>query len=268
MLRCAQHDSEVLLADALSELRHKVAISMRMLGQHGLVREITGHVSARIPGTNQMFVRCRGGNERGLTYTDVHQIRRVDVDGKSATPSDGFMVPLELPIHGEIYRARTDVQAVVHAHPYASVLCGVLGLSLEPIFGAYDPPALAIAARGVPVYPRSVLIRSRELGEELVQALGDKSCVLMRGHGISVAGPSVESVTMMAMRVEHLARMMVDIAQMGRQPVHISEQDLEVFAPVINGAAVNIARGEEWVWSHYVQVLEDGIGLPKDVDAD
>lgn len=240
---------------------------MRMLGQHGLVKEITGHVSARVPGKNEMFVRCRGGNERGLMYTDVHQIRRVDVDGQALSPPEDFMVPIELPIHGEIYRARPEVQAVVHAHPTALVLCGLMGLELKPIFGAYDPGAMVFAARGVPVFPRSVLISRRELGEQLVKSLGEKNVVLMRGHGITVAGPSVEMVTIAALRLENLARMTLSIHQAGHEPESISDEDLETFSGMIRGGGQNIVRGEEWTWKHYLQVLDDGVGIPRDLDA-
>ena len=52
---------------AVDELRYKVATASRILGMLGLVRESTGHVSARIPGTDEMWVRCRGGDEQGLT---------------------------------------------------------------------------------------------------------------------------------------------------------------------------------------------------------
>ncbi len=136
---------------------------MRILAMQGCVKDILGHVSARIPGTNEMFIRCRGDNERGLLYTDIQQIRRLDFEEKSGDMRDDYMVPVEVPIHGEIYKAIPDAQAVVHAHPYASVVCGIAGLELRPIFGAFDPPSLAIAARGIPVYPRSVLINRADL---------------------------------------------------------------------------------------------------------
>ena len=106
------------MADELDELRWKVAASCRILGMQGLVRESTGHVSARIPGTDEMFVRCRGGDERGLMFTDVDNVRRVDFDGEGPGMGDRHARPNETPIHGEIYRAYPEVQAVVHAHPY------------------------------------------------------------------------------------------------------------------------------------------------------
>jgi ribulose-5-phosphate 4-epimerase/fuculose-1-phosphate aldolase len=255
------------MADSVGELRQKVAISMRILAMHGLVRDINGHVSARIPGSDDMFIRCRGGNERGLTYTDVQQIRRLDFNGQGSGLGDDFMAPLELPIHGEMYKARPEVQAVVHAHPYASVVCGILGIALQPIYGAYDPGGLNLAVRGVPVYPRSVLISRQELGVDLVNAMGPRNCCLMKGHGITAVGTSVEAATLLALRLEHLASMHVDLARIGREAPTISQEDIDTFIPP-EGAprGRGIPRAEEWTWNHYVQLLRDGAGVPEDAD--
>jgi ribulose-5-phosphate 4-epimerase/fuculose-1-phosphate aldolase len=251
----------------VDELRYNVATAMRMLGSFDLVREITGHVSARIPGTNEMLVRCRGGNERGLIYTDVAQVRRMPFDIKGGqTDDEGYMIPIEVAIHGEMYKTHPETMSVVHAHPRASVMCGILGLELRPIFGAFDPGGLALAARGVPVYPRSVLISRPELGQDLAKAMGGKSVVLMKGHGITSIAGSVEAATIQAIKLDSLAAMILEIAHLGREAPSISHEDLEAFGMVgerPERPRGNIPRGEEWVWKHYVQLLRDGVGLPE-----
>jgi ribulose-5-phosphate 4-epimerase/fuculose-1-phosphate aldolase len=255
------------MAESVDEIRQKVATAMRILGMHNLVREITGHVSARIPGTNEMLVRCRGGRERGLLYTDVAQVRRMPFDIKGGqTDDEGFMIPIEVAIHGEMYRAHPEVNAVVHAHPRASVMCGILGLELRPIYGAYDPGGMSIAAQGVPVYPRSILISRPDLGQDLVKAMGSRTICLMKGHGITSVGPSVENATLQALRLDSLADMILEIAHLGREAPSISREDLEAFGMGGDGAGRqrgNIPRGEEWVWGHYLQLLRDGVGLPE-----
>jgi ribulose-5-phosphate 4-epimerase/fuculose-1-phosphate aldolase len=252
--------------DALDELRQKVAISMRMLGHQGLVKEITGHVSARIPGSDEMFIRCRGGNERGLLYTDVQQIRRLDFNGKGEGLGEGFMAPLELPIHGEMYKARPEVGCVVHAHPYSAVMCGIMGLELKPIIGAYNPGAMGLAAKGVPVYPRAVLINRQELGQDLVKAMGPRDCCLMKGHGITAVGPTVETATLLALRLEEISGMILEIARLGREPQSISDEDLAAFGygPGEPPARSNIPRGEEWTWAAFRQLVQDSVGIPTD----
>ncbi len=251
----------------MQELRQRVAISMRILAMQGCVKDILGHVSARIPESNEMFIRCRGGNERGLLYTDIQQIRRLDFEVKSGDIRDDYMVPLEVPIHGEIYKAIPDAQAVVHAHPYASVVCGIAGLELRPIFGAFDPPSLAIAARGIPVYPRSVLINRADLAAELIGAMSERDCCLMKGHGITVIGPSVEAAALLALRVESVAKMTLEVARLGRDVPVIAQEDMEAFRSVIEkGMRAAVPRGDEWIWAHYVHVLEESVGVPQDFD--
>src|SRR5690606_13773839 len=127
--------------------------SCRILGMLGLVNESTGHVSARIPGTDEMWIRCRGGQEEGIMFTGVHNVRRTDFDGQGPHVGEEHASPNETPIHGEIYRAKPEAGAVVHAHPCYALLCGVTELKYEPFFGGYDPSALSIVLKGVPVYP-------------------------------------------------------------------------------------------------------------------
>ena len=85
------------------------------------------------------------------------------LDGEPGAPGeldDGYAVPNELPLHTEVLRARPDVEAVVHAHPADTVAADLAGLALRPIVGAFDIPGAHLAAGGVPVYPRAVLLRT------------------------------------------------------------------------------------------------------------
>lgn len=254
------------MASSLDDLRQKVAVAIRILAMRECVTDILGHVSARISGTSEMFIRCRGGNERGLIYTDVQQIRRIDFSEKSGAMLDDYMVPLEVPIHGEIYKARPDVNAIVHAHPYASLVCGVAELKFRPVVGAYDPGVLAIGAAGVPVYPRSVLINSPALAAELITAMGTNNCCLMKGHGITVVGSSVEAATLLALSLEKLAQITLELSRLGKS-TDISRQDLDFFSGVIKrGVSAVLPEGDKWLWLHLVELLRNRVGIPGDFD--
>jgi len=257
------------MIESADQLRLNVAISCRILGMLGLVSGTTGHVSARIPGTDEMWIRCRGGEELGLTFTGLHNIRRVDFDGNGPGMDDKHAKPNETAIHGEIYRAHPEVQAVVHAHPPYALLCGVTELSFRPVFNAYDPSALQIVLKGVPVFPRSITVTNRQLGQEMVEAMGDRDVLLMRGHGTVVTGPSVEAATQQAIRFDHLARVMWDLACSGLKARELSPQD----TPSLRSAGEERPRSgwaalegvETWGWNHYVKWLQvNNIGLPDD----
>jgi ribulose-5-phosphate 4-epimerase/fuculose-1-phosphate aldolase len=231
-------------------LRRKVALACRVLAQQGLVRDITGHVSARIPGTPEMLIRCRGADEYGLAFTTARQVRRLAFDGGGPGLGRRHIAPLELPIHGEIYRAMPDAGAVVHAHPVATLLCGLAGVELRPLFGAFDPYALEVALAGVRVYPRAVLIDRPALGAELVEALAGGNVCLMRGHGITVVGETVEQATIRAIKVEALARVAWELA--GHEVPAIPEGDARSFRR--EGGQGVIPGGERWLWRHYARL--------------
>jgi ribulose-5-phosphate 4-epimerase/fuculose-1-phosphate aldolase len=179
---------------------------------------------------------------------------------------DDFMVPLEVPIHGEFYKARPEVNAILHAHPYASLICGVAELKFRPVVGAYDPGVLAIAAAGVPVYPRSVLINTPSLATELIAVMGANHCCLMKGHGITVVGTSVEAVTLLALRLEKLAQITLEFSRLGKS-TDIPREDLDFFSGVIKqGVSAVLPEGDKWIWLHLVELLRNHVGIPDDFD--
>jgi ribulose-5-phosphate 4-epimerase/fuculose-1-phosphate aldolase len=263
------------MATTVDELRLKVATSCRILGMMGMVRESTGHVSARIPGTDEMWIRCRGGQELGVAFTGIHNVRRADFDGQGPHVGDGHGSPSETPIHGEIYRAHPEVNAVVHAHPWYALLCGVTNLEFRPVFGGFDPSALKIVLEGVPVFPRAATVTNKQLAAELLACMGDRDVVLMKGHGITVTGRSLEQATSQAIRFDRLAQIMWELATSGRQADDISPEDMARYNR--QGRAERSRTGwrevvegaENFAWNHYVKLLQvNNIGPPDDLDAD
>lgn len=260
----------------IDALRMKVATSCRILGMFGLVRGSTGHVSVRIPGTDEMLIRCRGGNELGLMFTGVHNIRRMDFDGGGDAIGVAHGVPNETAIHGEIYKAKPDVQSVVHAHPYYALMCGITALEYRPLFGAFDLSALGIVIKGIPVFNRSVTVTNQKLGADMLTAIGDRDVLLMRGHGITVTGKSVETATALAVKFDELSKIMWEVATSGREGLDILPEDLEQYSRPPGGEHqqgtgtgwMSLEGVENWPWNQYVKQLEvAGIGLPLDVTA-
>ena len=191
----------------------------------GLVEGILGHVSKRVD-AQTMLIRCRGPQEHGLAYSGASDVRLVDLDGASSDLPPGYSVPAELPIHGELLRARPDAGAVVHAHPPSVLLAGLAGIEMRPVFGSYNIPAMRVALRGVPVYGRSVLIRRRELALEMLAAMGDSDVCILKGHGITVAAPSVELAVVAAINLNTLAAVNVELVRLGARPPEIPAGDI------------------------------------------
>jgi ribulose-5-phosphate 4-epimerase/fuculose-1-phosphate aldolase len=212
----------------IDPLRSLVAQSCRVLARRGLVEGILGHVSARLPGQDAMLIRARGPAERGLLATVPADIRLMTMDGAlSAADQDaGWRVPNEYPIHAAVYQARPGAGAVVHAHPSAALLCGLAGLTPRPVIGAYNIPALHLARTGIPVYPRAVLISRPELAAEMLAAMAGADVCILRGHGVTVTGPTVQEATLRALNLEMLCQLTVDLARLSASAPEIPDADM------------------------------------------
>ncbi|MFJ3823594.1 class II aldolase/adducin family protein [Streptomyces nodosus] len=233
--------------ESYEALRERIAVACRVLAVTGLVEHILGHVSART-GPDGLLVRGRGPAERGLAFTVVDDIRQVGLDGDSSAAS-GWKAPSELPIHTEIMRSRPEVTAVVHAHPPAVVAASVADLPWLPLMGSYDIPAARLAHDGIPVWPRSALIRRRDLAEEMTSCLGDRPVVVLRGHGLVAVGTGdpaqavAEAVTR-ALAVDSLARTTLAVAATGAPLRPVPDEDIDELPDL--GPAFNISA----MWRH------------------
>ncbi len=207
-------------------LRASVARSCRILAHQGVVENILGHVSART-GPNRMLIRCRGPQERGLRVTEPTDIRLVSFDGQVLDdPTGQYRAPHELPIHAAVYRDRPAAMAVVHAHPRTVLVATLAGITLRPVFGAYNIPAMRMALAGIPVWPRSVLVNRDDLAEELLQVMGDRDLCIMHGHGVTVAGASVAQATVRTLDLNVLAGVHLQLAQLNADPPTLAAHDI------------------------------------------
>lgn len=237
----------------MSNLHTTVATACRILAHQGLAADVLGHVSVRLD-AETILLRCRGPRDRGLLFTVGDDVREIDLGGRGGL--DGYAVPNEFHIHTEIFRARPEVQAVVHAHPRDVMIADLAGVELRQVFGAYNIPASRLARRGVPVYPRSVLVRTQELGREVAAAIGDSDACILRGHGLVTTGESVEDATMRAMDVVELYRISAGVALLGGSPPVVPDEDREQL-PDLGASFNDMSR-----WRHYAGRLEiAGLGL-------
>jgi ribulose-5-phosphate 4-epimerase/fuculose-1-phosphate aldolase len=223
-----------------------VAEACRVLAGTGLSPGVLGHVSVRT-GDDEVLVRGRGPQERGLAFTTADDVRSVPFAGRRDPV--GWSSPNELPIHTSVLRARPDVTAVVHAHPPAVVTTTLVGQPLLPIVGAYDIPATQLAAGGVPVWPRAVLVDSAELGDDLARTLADRPAAALYGHGIVTVGTgepahAVAEAVVTAVAVDALARMTLAVLAAGGTPHPIAAEDLAQLPDLGSGFTVATA------WRH------------------
>ena len=212
--------------NVIDEQRALVAQACRVAAARGLVDGILGHLSLRVD-DERLLLRCRSDSDSGVAFTRPSDIRLIGFDGSAAAPGelDGYRVPNELPIHIETMLADPRHRAVAHLHPPAVVAADLAGITIRPIYGAYDIPGAWLARGGVPVYERAVLIRNTMLGKEMVAAMGNAPVVICRGHGITSAAATVQHAVLQAISLDALARMSLQVRAAGGTLRDIDDAD-------------------------------------------
>ena len=175
-----------------------------------------GHVSIRHPHAPNRYLLARNIAPDLVTAADILEY---DLDS-DPIDAKGQRTFLERFIHGEAYKARPDVHAVIHSHSPTVVPFGISSHALQPVF--HMSGFLAV---GVPVWdireavggPSNMLVTSIALGNELASALGDKPVALMRGHGNVVVGPNLRIAVYRAVYTEINARLQLQAQGLGGQ---------------------------------------------------
>ncbi|MDT5173690.1 MAG: hypothetical protein QOG37_941 [Mycobacterium sp.] len=234
------------MTDALEPQRALVAQGCRVAAARGLVDGILGHLSLRVD-DDHLLIRCRSDTDTGVAFTRSSDIRLITFDGNagSAGELDGYRLPNELPIHVETMLADARHRAVAHLHPPDVVAADLAGITIRPIYGAYDIPGAWLARAGVPVYERAVLIRNSPLGKEMVAAMGNAPVVICRGHGITSAAGSVAQAVLQAVSLNELARMSLRVRSAGGTLRDIDDADWDDLPDLGSGFNVESAWRQE-----------------------
>jgi L-fuculose-phosphate aldolase len=203
-----------------------------------------------------MLIKARGAGEAALRYVTPDDLIVCDLDGKKLEGRADLAPPNEVYIHTWLYRTRPDVNAVIHVHPATVMLFTICNKELLPLIGAYDPFALQLLLDGIPRYPRSVLIANDTLGQDLARTIGDKSVCLMRGHGITAVGASVEEATITAWRLNDLAEINYRAALLG-DPEPIPDEDIAAFQTRGRRPTPTAPPGQNSTWRYLTQWIDE-----------
>lgn len=224
------------------ELRQLVATAGQILYQQGLT-DYLGHCSARVPGTDRVVIKPKHSKTvRSPGELGPRDMVVIDLDGNLVEGSDP--PPAERFIHTEIYRARPDVQAVVHTHQRAATLLGVMGAELLPVLHV---PAVFTDGGTMPTWPCPLLVNGPDLGRKLAAALGTAGLCHLQGHGIVSVASDIRRATVTAIAVEQLADANLTILQAGVKPRVITAGELDELR--------NTVASVDGRWAYYLQLL-------------
>lgn len=175
-------------------LKRDLVLACRILAGEGQADNIYGHVSARFPGSETLWMK---GSGVGLDEVREKHLVRLALDGSRV---DGWpRLHEEFPIHTEVMRMRSEVVAVVHTHPKFGLAFAARGLDLRPVSheGSYFWPP------GVPIFSEFTdLVRTPAQGKAVARALGKSRALFLRDHGVVVVGSTIAEACYAAVMLE------------------------------------------------------------------
>ena len=216
-----------------------VAIANRILFQQGVL-DAFGHVSVRHDKHPDRFLLARNMAPGLVTEDDIIEF---DFDGNPLN-ANGRSVYLERFLHGEVFRARPDVMAVVHSHSPAVVPFGIVkGVPFRPVYHM-----AAFIGEAAPIFEirdaggddTDLLISNSKLGAALAKTLGQGNVVLMRGYGATIVGTDLREAIFRAVYTEGNARLQAEALRIG--PVtYLSSGEIKT-------ATVNVGGQKNRAW--------------------
>ena len=201
-----------------------LVLASRVLANEGVL-DAFGHVSARHPANPTRYMISR---QVAPGLVQGEDIVVLDLDSNPVGEVTGGLF-IERYIHGEIYRRRPDVHAIVHSHSPTTIPFGITNTKLRPVChmsGFLDPAAPVFDIRDE-VRNSDMLIRTPALGRALADTLGERPVALMRGHGNVVAGPDLKVAVYRAIYCEVNARLQLQALQLDSKPRYLTSGEAQ-----------------------------------------
>ena len=186
-----------------------------------------GHVSARHPRVRDRFLLSRSIAPELVAAGDVMEY---NLDGGAVDPQ-GRLSYLERFIHSEIYRARTDVNSIVHCHTPSVIPFANSTIVMRPMYHMSS-----FVAEGVPVFEirdvaglSNMLVTDGRLGQALARTLGSRSAALMRGHGAVVVGDAIPTAVARAVYLDLNARLQAQAIALGGTVTYLDPEEARLW---------------------------------------
>jgi HCOMODA/2-hydroxy-3-carboxy-muconic semialdehyde decarboxylase len=210
-----------------------LAVAYRILADQGVL-DAFGHVSIRHPADQKRYLLARNLAPELVTAADIMEF---DLDSNPVDPK-GRRVFLERFLHGEIYKARADVNAVVHTHSPSVVPFGVTGHAFRPIYhmsGFLWPGVPNFDIRKETGAFTDMLVRDRKIGRALAKVLADRPMALMRGHGNVVVAGELKLAVYRAIYAEMNARLQLQAKLLGGPITFLDTEEARLAEMANNG---------------------------------
>lgn len=199
------------MIDAIEATKEKMVLACKALQKQRLL-DGYGHLTARLPDG-----RILSTPHMPPGKVAVRDMIIIDPQGNKL---EGAGEPNgETPMHTSIYKARPDVQCILHYHPDELVIVAATGQEIKVIANCG-----VHFYRGTPIYDSPLLIRNHQLGDRVAATLGDRSAVLLRGHGGTVVASNLDTLLRRGIDLVRSAKIQIMAAPLGALKTHSKEE--------------------------------------------
>ena len=240
--------------------RQDLVLAYRILAAHGVV-DAYGHVSLRTAKNPKRYLLARAMAPELVTADDIVEF---DLDS-NAVKDPGVALYLERYIHGEIFKSRAEINAVVHNHSPSVIPFGVTTVPLRPLFNTG-----AFIGEGVPTFEirdfqesGDHIIKTPHLGRSLAETLGVKPAALMRGHGAVVVGESLMLAVVRSVYLELSAKLQMQamlIAGPGGKIVYLDDKEVAATSGRQSSAGTWARTWDLWCTKARAQIAAEQAG--------
>jgi len=194
---------------------------MRILHEDRILTATGGNVSARLPGSNEVWITPSGVYKAEL---NPNQLIKIDLEGNII---EGPLKPsIETKMHLMIYKKRPDVNGIVHCHPPFSNALAICRIPIQPVtVTAIRYTKLRIVRYATP--------GSNELAELVADAISDTDVVLLSNHGLITVGRKLSDALYLAQCLEETAKVILAIHVLNRTPILIPEDEVKRLLKVL-----------------------------------
>jgi ribulose-5-phosphate 4-epimerase/fuculose-1-phosphate aldolase len=228
----------MLANDPVTQARLDLTAALRMAARHGLNEGVCNHFSMAVPGREELFLV----NPQGLHWSEITPNDLVMADGEGNVVEGSH--PVEATaffIHARIHQGNRRASVVLHTHmPYVTALTslrdGRIEMCTQNAFRYWNRIAYDEDYAGVAL--------SSDEGDRMCRALGDKSILILRNHGVIVTGPTVGQAYDDLYYLERTALVQVLAMQTGR-PLHMVDE------ATVAHAARQIANDTQQAFLHF-----------------
>ncbi|MEI3612788.1 L-ribulose-5-phosphate 4-epimerase [Pseudogracilibacillus sp. SO30301A] len=200
----------------LNELKKRVCNLNKGLQKNNLVVMTSGNVSARDETTGYIVIK-----PSGMPYEQLTPEKMVVVDSEGNIIEGDVAPSVDTETHLFIYRKRKDIAGIVHTHSNYATSFAALGKSIPPVITSVAD----IFGGPVPVGPY-VPVGGKEIGEAIVNHIGDSSGILMKQHGVFTIGKDPEGAFKSAVVLEDIAKT-VHLALLKGTPEELTEEQID-----------------------------------------